>query len=51
MRTYPTRGSTIRSFASPPGTGAYLARHLLDLAACEGEWLAGVVPGFVEAMR
>jgi hypothetical protein len=32
-------------------TGEYLARHLLDLAACEGEWLAGEIPGFAEAMR
>jgi hypothetical protein len=32
-------------------TGAYVARHLLDLATCEGEWLAGVIPGFVDAMR
>jgi hypothetical protein len=32
-------------------TGDYLARHLLDLATCEVEWLAGAIPGFTEAMR
>jgi hypothetical protein len=29
----------------------YLARHLLDLAASESDWLAAEVPGFLEAMR
>jgi len=28
-----------------------MARHLLDLAACEGEWLARSIPGFDAAMR
>jgi hypothetical protein len=31
--------------------GDYLSRYLLDLAACESEWLASEIPGFLEAVR
>jgi hypothetical protein len=31
--------------------GDYLSRHLLDLAACESEWLASEVLEFLEAVR
>jgi hypothetical protein len=28
-----------------------MARHFLDLAACEGDWLSRNIPGFDAAMR
>src|SRR5260221_14268153 len=31
--------------------GDYLSRHLLDLAACESEFLSAEIPGFLEAVR
>jgi hypothetical protein len=31
--------------------GDYLSRHLLDLAACESEFLSSEIPGFLEAVR
>jgi hypothetical protein len=31
--------------------GDYLSRHLLDLAACESEFLSAEIAGFLEAVR